>query len=187
MANNTGKTPDSSNAAAFRKLSLLDPRTIDPDQELVSTADFNAQDLDQIVEVMESMRKWRLTERKLNEASQKYMGLGENDMRAVRFMIASQRHGELATASHVAKHLGITTASVSRMIDRLVANGHVRRLQHPEDRRSTVLEVTEATQTVARQSVGNNHAKRFYAIAELTPHERAAVIKFYAAMIATGS
>lgn len=160
---------------------------IDPNQELVCSGDFDAPEIDQIVEVMESMRRWRLTERKLNEASQKYMGLSENDMRAIRFMIASQRQGELASPSRVAKHLGITNASVSRMIDRLDKNGHIRRLPHPKDRRSTVLEVTEATQTVARQSVGNNHAKRFYAIAELTPHERAAVIKFFAAMIATGS
>lgn len=165
----------------------MDPRTVDPYQELISSADFDAHEIDQIVEVMESMRRWRLMERKLNELSQKYMGLGENDMRAVRFMIASQRHGELATASHVARHIGITTASASRMIDRLVAGGHVRRLSNPQDRRSTVLEVTEETQAIARQSVGRNHAKRYYAIAELTPQERTAVIKFFEAMNATGS
>ena|SRR5690625_5086571 len=113
------------------------------------------------------------------------MKLGENDMRAVRFMIASQRHGTMATASQVARHLGITTASVSRMIDRLVEGGHIRRLPHPQDRRSTALEVTEQTQTIARQSVGQNHAKRFYAIGDLTAAERAAVIKFFDAMSAT--
>lgn len=158
---------------------------MDPDQELISLADFDDRDLDQIVAVMESMRRWRMTERRLNEASQKYMKLGENDMRAVRFMIASQRHGTMATASQVARHLGITTASVSRMIDRLVEGGHIRRLPHPQDRRSTALEVTEQTQTIARQSVGQNHAKRFYAIGELTTAERAAVIKFFDAMSAT--
>lgn len=174
-----------SNATASTEMSLLDPRTMDPEQELISLADFDGQDIDQIVEVMESMRRWRLTERRLNEASQKYMKLGENDMRAVRFMIASQRHGTMATASQVARHLGITTASVSRMIDRLVEGGHIRRLPHPQDRRSTALEVTEQTQTIARQSVGQNHAKRFYAIGDLTAAERAAVIKFFDAMSAT--
>lgn len=160
---------------------------MDPDQELISLADFDGQEIDQIVEVMESMRRWRFTERQLNEASRKYMQLGENDMRAVRFIIASQRNDTLTTASQVAKHLGITTASVSRMIDRLVEDRHIRRLPHPQDRRSAVLEVTAATQAIARASVGHNHAKRFYAIGELSAQERAAVIKFFDAMTATGA
>lgn len=160
---------------------------MDPGQELISLADLAEHEVDEIVEVMEAMRRWRLIERQLNEASRKYMQLGENDMRAVRYIIAAQRHGVLATPSDVAKHLNITTASVSRMIDRLVEGNHIRRLPHPQDRRSTALEVTEETQAIARQSVGQNHAQRFHAVADLTSEERAAVIKFFDAFSATGS
>ena len=99
---------------------MVDPRVMDPGQELISLQDFSEEEVEEIVEVMEAMRRWRKVERELNEASRKFMQLGENDMRAVRYIIACQRHGELATPSDVAKYLGITTASVSRMIDRLV-------------------------------------------------------------------
>lgn len=166
---------------------MVDPRVMDPAQELISLDDYTAEEVDQIVEVMEAMRRWRTIERKLNDASRKYMQLGENDMRAVRYMIAMQRHGTLATPSDVARHLGITTASVSKMLDRLVAGNHIERLPHPQDRRSTALQVTEETQAIARQSVGHNHALRFHAIGELSPEERAAVIKFFDAFSATGS
>ena len=168
-------------------MSMVDPRVMDPGQELISLADLAEQDVDEIVEVMESMRRWRSVERQLNDASRKYMQLGENDMRAVRYIIASQRHGVLATPSDVAKHLNITTASVSRMIDRLVEGNHILRRPHPQDRRSTALEVTEETQATARQSVGQNHAQRFQAVADLTPAERAAVIKFFNNFSATAA
>ena len=166
---------------------MFDPRVMDPAQELISLEDYTVEEVDQIVEVMEAMQRWRKIERKLNDASRKYMQLGENDMRAVRYMIAMQRHGTLATPSDIARHLGITTASVSKMLDRLVSGNHVQRLPHPQDRRSTALQVTEETQAIARQSVGYNHAQRFHAIGSLTPQERAAVIKFFDAFSATGA
>ena len=164
---------------------MVDPRVMDPGQELIAFDDFAEYEVDEIVEVLEAMRRWRLIERRLDDASRKYMQLGENDMRAVRYIIAAQRHGVLATPSDIAKHLQITTASVSRMIDRLVEGHHIRRLPHPQDRRSIALEVTEETQATARKSVGRNHAKRFQAVADLTAEERAAVIKFFESFSAT--
>lgn len=165
---------------------MVDPRVMDPDQQLIQHEDFDDHELDHIVLVLESMRRWRAAERRLSEASRKYMNLGENDMRALRFMIASQRHGQFATPSDVAKHLDITTASVTKMLDRLAAADYIRRLPHPQDRRSTAIEVTEETQQVARQSVGRNHAERFHAVADLSPDERDAVIKFFEAFTAIG-
>lgn len=166
---------------------MVDPRVMDPGQELVTLDDYTTEEIDQIVEVMEAMRRWRTIERQLNDASRKYMQLGENDMRAVRYMIAMQRHGTLATPSDIARHLGITTASVSKMLDRLVAGNHVHRLPNPQDRRSTALQVSEETQAIARRSVGHSHAQRFHAIGSLTPDERAAVIKFFDAFSALGN
>lgn len=166
-------------------MSMVDPRVMDPGQELISLQDYTEAEVDEIVAVMEAMRRWRRVERRLNDASRKYMQLGENDMCAVRYIIACQRHGALATPSDVAKHLNITTASVSRMIDRLVEGNHIRRSPHPQDRRSTALEVTAETQATARRSVGHNHAQRFHAVAQLTSEERAAVIKFFDSFVAT--
>jgi|SRR5690625_667433 len=165
---------------------MVDPRVMDPDQELVSLDAYTPEDIDQIVAVMEAMRRWRVIERSLNDASRKYMNLSENDMRAVRYIIAMQRHGTLATASDIARHLNITAASVSKMVDRLVAGNHIERLPHPQDRRSTALQVTAETQATARQSVGQQHSQRFHVIGSLTPDERSAVIKFFDAFSATG-
>lgn len=158
--------------------SMLDPRVLDPEQELVRRAGLDEGDVDQVVRVLEALRRWRETERRMSEASRRYMKLGETDMRALRFIIAMQNHGRVVTPGAIAEHLGITTASTTKLIDRLAAGDHVLRLPHPSDRRSLAIEVTEDTRRVARQAVGRTHARRFDAAARLTPQEREIVTRF---------
>lgn len=44
----------------------------------------------------------------------------------------------------IARALAVTSAAASGIIDRLVAHGHAVRAPHPEDRRRTVVEITES-------------------------------------------
>ena len=43
----------------------------------------------------------------------------------------------------IASELGITTGGTSKLVDRIEASGYCRRLPNPEDRRSSLLELTE--------------------------------------------
>jgi len=163
---------------------MMDPRVMDPRQELVRRAGMDDGDVDQVVQVLEALRLWREVERRTSEASRRYMKLGETDMRALRFIIAMQNHGRVVTPGAIAEHLGITTASTTKLVDRLAAGDHVRRFQHPSDRRSLAIEVTEETRRVARETVGRSHARRFDAAARLTAEEREIVIHFLADLAA---
>jgi DNA-binding MarR family transcriptional regulator len=164
---------------------LHDPRLLDPDQELVQRAGLSDAELSEIVRVLEAMRRWREAERAMSEASQRYMKLGETDMRALRFAIAAQRQGVVATPSLIAQYLGISTASVTKLLDRLAEGGHIRRLPHPTDRRSIAIEVTDETRRAARASVGRTHARRFDVIAALSPEQRDTVARFFDSIAAT--
>jgi MarR family transcriptional regulator, organic hydroperoxide resistance regulator len=42
----------------------------------------------------------------------------------------------------IASELGITTGGTSKLVDRIEANGYCRRLPNPDDRRSSLLELT---------------------------------------------
>ena len=44
----------------------------------------------------------------------------------------------------IATELGITTGGTSKLVDRIEANGYCRRLPNPADRRSSLLQLTEA-------------------------------------------
>jgi MarR family transcriptional regulator, organic hydroperoxide resistance regulator len=44
----------------------------------------------------------------------------------------------------ITNELGITTGGTSKLVDRIEASGYCRRLPNPDDRRSSLLELTEA-------------------------------------------
>lgn len=166
---------------------MVDPRVIDPGEEIVQYSTYDQREMDQIVRVLDLLRGWREAERRMSEASRKYMKLGETDMRALRYLIAAQKNDRLATPGALAQYLGISTASVTKMLDRLAQQNHIRRLPHPEDRRSTAVEVTDETRRAARLTVGRVHAGRFYAAAALDTDEREVVIRFLEALSSEGA
>jgi DNA-binding MarR family transcriptional regulator len=51
-------------------------------------------------------------------------------------------HTESATPTALSQELGLAPTTLSAMIDRLVQKGQVRRVRHPDDGRSYVLELT---------------------------------------------
>ncbi|WP_232331533.1 MarR family winged helix-turn-helix transcriptional regulator [Agromyces laixinhei] len=165
--------------------SMLDPRVIDHDEQLVSREGLDDADVDQIVRVMQSLRAWHETDRRMAEASRRYMKLNATDMRALRFLIAARNQSKVVKPGQLAEYLGISTASTTKLLDRLERGGHLVRAPHPTDRRALVISVTDTTRIVARESVGRTHARRFAVAAALTPHERDVVIRFLEALKGT--
>lgn len=56
-------------------------------------------------------------------------------------------HDGSQTPSVIAARSGLTPAAATSMIDRLEAAGHVRRIPHPRDRRSLLVELTDRGRT----------------------------------------
>lgn len=66
-------------------------------------------------------------------------GMSTSELHALRLL--SQAH---MGPVELARHLGVTSAASSGVVDRLVARGHAERRAHPDDGRRTVVVVTEA-------------------------------------------
>jgi DNA-binding MarR family transcriptional regulator len=164
---------------------LLDPRVIDPSQELVKRTAMDDAEVDSVVKVLAALRMWREAELASSEASQKHMKLNATDMKALRFLMASRNAGAVVTPGLLAETLRISTASTTKLLDRLERAGHVLRSPHPTDRRALMITVTDATRTDARESVGRIHARRFEAAARLSRQERDIVIRFLTDLSAT--
>lgn len=163
------------NALAER---LYDVDTNDPDSVLVDRSQMSTQDQRQVTDVMNALARLREAETTLSEASQRYMKLGKTDMRALHFLIVARHTDAIATPSAIASHLGISTASTTKLLDRLEAAGHIVRSPHPSDRRALAITITDETREAAMRTVGRAQANRFNAAARLTPKERATVIRF---------
>lgn len=152
------------------------------DSDLVDRSRLTEADVDQCVRVMEALREWQDASRALSDASKRYMKLNESDMRAIRMIIRSQQQGHLVTPKDIAREVSISSASTTKLVDRLVAGGHLVRTQHPSDRRTVLIEVTESTRVSAHETIGRQHARRFAAAAAMSPDDREAVIRFLTAL-----
>jgi DNA-binding MarR family transcriptional regulator len=78
------------------------------------------------------------------------MGL---DPSAYKTLFLLSRLGPLS-AGEIARENGLATASVTDLIDRLVAKGYVSRGPHPTDRRRIVVTLNEASVTTSRRGFG---------------------------------
>jgi DNA-binding MarR family transcriptional regulator len=165
--------------------SLTDPRVIDPRQELVRHDDLGEEELAQIVRVLAAMREWRDADQRLSFESRTHMKLNETDMRALRYIIASMNADVPVTAGALSDHLHISTASTTKLLDRLERAGHVVRRPHPTDRRAVTVEITAETHREVRRTMGLQHARRFEVVRALSPQERDTVTRFLQALSAT--
>ncbi len=150
----------------------------DPHQELVDRSGLSESDIQQINELMAALGRLREAEERLSDASRIYMKLNQSDMRALHYLIVCANHGVIATPGAIAAHLHISTASTTKLLDRLERAGHISRRAHPSDRRALAIEITPGTHEAAMRTVGRQQAKRFMAAARLTPAERETVMRF---------
>ncbi len=150
----------------------------DPRSELVDRSDLSPEEVAHIGKVMVSMSRLREAEQALSTASEKYMQLSTQDMRALHYLIVAKNRGEMVTPGMIATFLEISPASTTKLLNRLEKGDHIVRKVHPMDRRAFAIEVTPETEVSAMQTVGKQHAKRFHAAARLTHDERDVVIRF---------
>jgi DNA-binding MarR family transcriptional regulator len=165
--------------------SLIDPRVIDPRQELVRHDDLSDEELQEVIGVLDAVRGWREAEQRLSFESRTAMQLNETDMKALRYIIASMNANVAVTAGALAEHLHISTASVTKLLDRLERAGHIVRKPHPTDRRAVTVEITPETHRQVRRTMGLQHARRFEVARALSPEERAVVTRFLHDLSAT--
>lgn len=162
-----------------------DPRVVDRGRRLVQTDGLPPEEVAQIVRVMDALFRWRTAEQRASAASRAFMQLGETDMKALRLVIVRTDQGLNVTAREIAEHLGISSASTTKLLDRLESGGHIHRTRHPTDRRAIAVVVTPETRKAAEETVGREHARRFRVAAALSPAERETVIRFLDALSAT--
>lgn len=157
---------------------MYDMDVNDPGRELVDREGLSRDDVQQISQVMASLERLREAEQRLSETSLKFMKVNHSDMRALHYLIVSANSGVIATPGAIAAHLGISTASTTKLLDRLERAGHIARQAHPTDRRALAIAITPETHETAMRTVGRQQARRFLAAARLTPEERETVMRF---------
>jgi DNA-binding MarR family transcriptional regulator len=86
-----------------------------------------------------AVERLRLSEARLSRRRQNDCGPSENARAAMRFVLDRTDAGENVTPTAIAQHLGVSTASVTGMLDRLHNGGLIAFAPNPDDRRSKLV------------------------------------------------
>ncbi|MGY1702121.1 MarR family winged helix-turn-helix transcriptional regulator [Geodermatophilus sp. SYSU D00766] len=109
-------------------------------------------------------------------------GLGRTDVRAVIAIMDAARAGEPLTAGGLGAAVGLSSAAVTALLDRLERAGHVQRVRDAADRRRVVLQMTEPTMAAGAAFFGGLQRGLMAAMADFTDDDVAVVRRWLAGM-----
>ncbi|MGY1783070.1 MarR family winged helix-turn-helix transcriptional regulator [Geodermatophilus sp. SYSU D01036] len=109
-------------------------------------------------------------------------GLGRTDVRAVTAIMDAARAGQPLTAGGLGAAVGLSSASVTALVDRLERAGHVQRVRDPADRRRVVLQMTPPTMAAGAAYFGGLQRELLAAMEDLSDADVAVVHRWLTAM-----
>lgn len=128
--------------------------------------------------IMEAMRAYRSSEMAMRRRTQESMAMGENELLVLRFLARAAATGSPVTPIDLARHLGVSTASMTALLDRLEKSGHLQRRPHPSDRRKVLVSSTAQADDEIRDTLTDMHARMMRATRGMTEEETVAVTEF---------
>ena len=135
-----------------------------------------------VVRLLRAVRRFRRADQEMRRRMSAGMDMNETDMQALQLVIEAESTGGLLTPRELAASLGISSASTTKLLDRLTVSGHLTRGPHPTDRRSLVLSSTPYAHDEIRERLTRMH-ERMAQIARSVPVEaRGAVVDFLEAL-----
>lgn len=134
------------------------------------------------IDLLNLLRAYREQERRMRARTRESRHMGENDLLALRFLVRERAAERLPRQRDLAEALGLTAAATSVLVDRLSSDGYVRRIAHPEDRRSVAIEVIGDLQAEDQIPEDSAQDRLISATDALTEAERAGAAKFLQAL-----
>ncbi|MFB8387115.1 MarR family winged helix-turn-helix transcriptional regulator [Microbacterium sp. NPDC055910] len=95
------------------------------------------------MEVLQAIRAFSDAMDRMHGGMKGDMIMNATDLAALRMLIMREQRGDAVSPHDVARHLRITTASTTKLLDRLTASGHLERRPHPSDRRARIVVLTQ--------------------------------------------
>lgn len=152
-------------------------RTSD-ESRAIYAPEFSEVELGEAARLVDALGRLREAEQKLAEASRQALGLSEQDMRAMQFLVLAMRRGEVVTPSMLAEYMNISPASTTKLLNRLEHSRYVSRLIHPGDRRTFTIEVTPEAEALTHRSGARRQGRRLLAALQLPQRDRLIVTRF---------
>jgi len=111
-------------------------------------------DIDETVgEVLDAYQRFREADTAMTLRIRSATGMSDNEIAIVRYLLRARSSEHDVMPSEISRHLGISSASTTALIDRLERAGMVERVSHPTDRRSILVAATDR----AEEKIATTH------------------------------
>jgi DNA-binding MarR family transcriptional regulator len=97
-----------------------------------------------VMRVLTSIRAVSDAMERMHSGIKGEMDMNATDVAALRLLIIREQQARAVSPRDIARHLRISTASTTKLLDRLVDSGHVERRLHLSDRRARVIVLTDS-------------------------------------------
>lgn len=108
------------------------------------------------------------------------MSMNATDLTALRMMIVREQRQEWVSPHEIAAQLSISTASTTKLLDRLTASGHVERRPHPHDRRARIVVLTDGARADFYRHFGERMSRMRGAMDAYSDDELRTIVRFLA-------
>jgi DNA-binding MarR family transcriptional regulator len=129
---------------------------------------------DLVRELVEATRANQVATDKMDEAGTRALGVNRTDGRCLDVI---QQAGRIS-AGELAERAGMTSGSITAVVDRLEEKGYVRRVADPEDRRRVLLELTELMEERAWELWGPLAERGIPRLERLTARELELLVRY---------
>lgn len=129
-------------------------------------------------EVLDSLARFRASDAQMHQRVRATTTLGENEMRILSYLLRQHRDGNVVKPSEISRHLAISSASTTALLDRLERQGSVERISHPTDRRSILIAPPARAAGDVADIVDAFETRITEAIEALGDEGRASVLRF---------
>ena len=124
-----------------------------------------------VMDVLREVRAFGDAHDRMSGGMKHGMDMNTTDVATLRLLIMRKEQGLVVTPTDIARHLRISTASTTKLLDRLVESGHVTRHPHPSDRRARSIELTDAARAEFFRLFGRRLAAMRAALTDFTDAE----------------
>ncbi|MGU3436140.1 MarR family winged helix-turn-helix transcriptional regulator [Actinomycetes bacterium M1A6_2h] len=109
--------------------------------------------------------------------------LGPNDFRALLHIMVSDMSGRPSTPGELGQALGLSSAAMTYLVERMITSGHIKRESDESDRRRVILRYDDPGMEVAREFFTPLGGHTREAMADLPDSDLAAAHRVFSAMI----
>lgn len=131
-------------------------------------------------DAMQAIRAFADAMDRMHNGMKSDMEMNGSDLAALRMIIMREQRDEPVRPHDVARHLRISTASTTKLLDRLTASGHVERRPHPNDRRARIIVITEASRRMFYTHFGERLGAMRTVADRYSDDELAVIVRFLA-------